>query len=308
MLQDLAFHKIADPPDPGPGLSLVHRTISAAGEALFLYVDAAVEPRVFAKEQDAAGARFPVSVMDDPAGFTLMVLDAGGSARRIELPGVDISCPMAALFPDGRVLLAATRSWWRGPEDFDLNGVIYDPADGSTRRLHLGDGISDVVIDTQGRIWVGYFDEGVFGNLGWSHPGPTGLGAAGLVALDDHGEVLWRFNEDQTPFISDCYALNVHGSEAWAYYYTDFEVARVDWRWQTGRAGTGWRLWGRCPCRQRSGRPAVRAVSRTRQPLPSCAAGLSGFCRARAHRGCRARGYPVTACAPGPGPSHAYPA
>ena len=83
------------------------------------------------------------------------------------------------------------------------------------------------MIDTEGRIWVGFFDEGVFGNFGWNHPGPTGLGAAGLVALDDHGEVLWRFNEDQM-LISDCYALNVHRPEVWAYYDTDFELARVD--------------------------------------------------------------------------------
>ena len=122
--QELAFHKIADTPDPGPGLSLVHRTVGATGQALFLYVEAAVEPRAFAKEQDAAGARFPVSVMDNPARFMLMVQGEGGAAHQIDLPGIDMACPMAALFPDGRVLLAGARSWWRVPEDFDQNGVI----------------------------------------------------------------------------------------------------------------------------------------------------------------------------------------
>ena len=38
-------------------------------------------------------------------------------------------------------------------------------------------------VDSLGRIWVSYADEGVYGNFGWGQPGPPPVGAAGLVCF-----------------------------------------------------------------------------------------------------------------------------
>ena len=59
------------------------------------------------------------------------------------------------------------RCRWRrdGP---DRNAVLYD-ADGQVVSEHvLGDGIGHVLATSTGQVWVGYFDEGIYGNYGWA--------------------------------------------------------------------------------------------------------------------------------------------
>ena len=46
------------------------------------------------------------------------------------------------------------------------NAVLYD-ADGQVVSEHvLGDGIGHALADSAGQVWVGYFDEGIYGNYG----------------------------------------------------------------------------------------------------------------------------------------------
>ena len=70
------------------------------------------------------------------------------------------------------------------------------------------------------RIWISYFDEGVFGN--------TRLGQSGLVCLDDRGGCDFDFAtlvSDEVPSIDDCYAMNVCSNrEVRLCYYTDFPL------------------------------------------------------------------------------------
>jgi hypothetical protein len=152
-----------------------------------------------------------------------------GASQTIALPELDLTFPKVDVFPDGRILVAGPRSSWRGRDDFDLNGAIIRPETGQVTRILLGDGISSMQIDSVGRIWVGYFDEGVFGNFGWGGAnGPTPIGAAGLVCFSEAGEKIWQFPEGLSHWIADCYALNVSGSSATIFFYTDFPVCRVD--------------------------------------------------------------------------------
>jgi hypothetical protein len=64
-----------------------------------------------------------------------------------------------------------------------------------------------------GAIWNSYFDEGVFRG--------DDLGQAGLVCLDDAGQLQFSFNDVATmanlPPIYDCYALNVRALIAEGY-------------------------------------------------------------------------------------------
>ena len=120
--------------------------------------------------------------------------------------------PRIDRFPDGRWLVASVRKW---P---DLPDRILDEAGSEISRLTLGDGIMQMKIDASDRIWVGWFDEGVFGNETWRVPDLEWPPSAyGLAAFDSAGKVL-RVSSGSVPEeqIADCYALNVIGDQVWA--------------------------------------------------------------------------------------------
>jgi len=123
------------------------------------------------------------------------------------------------------VLLACARSGHALSAGGDRNGVVYDPSGRPVRDLALGDGIASMQATAAGRLWVAYFDEGVFGGS----PGAPAVGESGLVAFDVTGRVEWAFEPpDGLAPIADCYALNVASDDdAWCCYYTDFPLVHV---------------------------------------------------------------------------------
>lgn len=112
----------------------------------------------------------------------------------------------------------------RADGNTDRNAHVYGSDGRCLHSFHAGDGIEDIQATAEGRIWVSYFDEGVFGDMP--------LGQAGLACLDSSGQVTFRFNElastGAVPYIADCYALNACSSrEAWLCYYTDFPLVHL---------------------------------------------------------------------------------
>jgi hypothetical protein len=119
-----------------------------------------------------------------------------------------------------------------GPEAFlvvdgrcragDKNAEITNKSGEVLTAFHVGDGIKDIRVTPDNKIWVSYFDEGVFGST---------LGQAGLARFSSEGKLEFDFNEfalkEGIPDIADCYALNVCDAEVFAYYYTDFPLARI---------------------------------------------------------------------------------
>lgn len=223
----LEFDHVCERPSAPAAFSFVSSTVSTGGDALFLYVENDSENQVYATETHG-GATFPRPRMPEAKVFSLCIVGDKGE-RWLNLPPVDIAFPKMEIFPDGRVLLAGARCAWRSPVDFDRNGVVYDPKTGVAERILLGDGIVDIAIDEMGRIWVSYFDEGIFGNFGWGHPGPPGPGSGGLVCFDADGNVQWQFNRKGSPeFIDDCYAMHASRSQISVFYYSDFHVCEID--------------------------------------------------------------------------------
>jgi hypothetical protein len=161
----------------------------------------------------------------------------------LPLEPLTLAFPVVQPLPDGGLLVADSRVAVGAPQ----NGHVIGP-DGKARRLVMfGDGIEHLLVDRLGRAWVGYFDEGVFGNLGWGNPGsPEPIGSPGLLRFDlATGEIEWAFEPpDGSDSIADCYALNVDGDHAWMSYYTDFDLFRIDsdggiHRWRVGARGPG---------------------------------------------------------------------
>lgn len=100
---------------------------------------------------------------------------------------------------------------------------ICDKKGRSQRTLDLGDASNDVQTTSNGHIWVSYFDEGVFGG---------GIGRHGVVCFDSAGQPIFKYSDfaeqNQLPFIDDCYAMNVvNEEEVWLSYYSDFPLISI---------------------------------------------------------------------------------
>lgn len=114
--------------------------------------------------------------------------------------------------PDGRWVVANARCRPR-----ELNACIIGAEGSATAPFTLGDGIADVQADEAGALWVGYFDEGVWG----ADPEETEppLGASGLNRFSPEGRLLWSHEPGAEGAagrpILDCEALNVFAQQAW---------------------------------------------------------------------------------------------
>jgi hypothetical protein len=122
------------------------------------------------------------------------------------------------------ILLGTQRCEYAG-EATEANCYLFDNGGQLVGRLLLGDGIADLQTTTSDEIWVSYFDEGIYGNLGWRKP----IGKDGLLRFDLQGKICFRFDgvAGLGP-IDDCYCLNVVSErEAWCYYYTQFSIVQI---------------------------------------------------------------------------------
>lgn len=115
-------------------------------------------------------------------------------------------------------------SGWLLGESRGTGRASFHEANGALRSVaELGDAIESIQTTTDGRIWVSYFDEGVFGG---------GIGRQGLVCFDSAGRHLFKYadfaEQNNLPMICDCYAINVDfGGDVWLNYYMDFPLVRL---------------------------------------------------------------------------------
>lgn len=121
--------------------------------------------------------------------------------------------------PQGQWLAVRARSGGNA----DGNGHIYSASGELIKTLPLGDGVADIQATSQGEIWVGYFDEGIFGS--------STFGSAGLACFDQQGALVFDFNSTTVltgDGIADCYAFSaVNSDEVWLCPYTDFPIIKI---------------------------------------------------------------------------------
>ncbi|MDC0710788.1 hypothetical protein POL68_20090 [Stigmatella sp. ncwal1] len=203
-------------------LRIIASSIGPDRSACVLAVDAADAEGVFAREELPGGASSARSRTRRPYKAVAFQYD-GLSFHRTELPELPYAFPFIQILGTGHVLVAGGRCGYSKGRA-ELNASLYTPEGQLTHQLTLGDGIQDIQVARNGEIWVSYFDEGVFGNHGWTQP----IGAPGLVCFGLEGQVLWNFTEPGgMEGMADCYALNVADDATWACYYTGFPVVRI---------------------------------------------------------------------------------
>ncbi|HZM79949.1 MAG TPA: hypothetical protein VFC19_29805 [Candidatus Limnocylindrales bacterium] len=197
---------------PRAGDELVAVSVGPTGEAVALWSTAA--GRVGLYGQGFSGAA--------PARIATYWPDIGPI---IEVADLEVTFPTPAPLLDGQMLVVGARCRWysSGPQ---RNAVVFDDVGARVAEGVFGDGIEHVYTTSTGQTWVGYFDEGVFGNLGWGGPGPTPIGAGGIVRFGGDLNPQWSFPLDTS--MADCYALNVTNHTVWACYYTGFPIAAIE--------------------------------------------------------------------------------
>jgi hypothetical protein len=193
------------------------------------------------RRNSESGASFGKTIPDSPQSYRVVAIHEGTVTLDIGIANEQFNIHDIQPLPDNELLLVCCRSYYRGVNDFDKNGRVYSCSGQLVRTFLLGDGIQRVQTTLSGTIWTSFFDEGVFGNYGWSSP----VGASGLVAWDNQGRKLYDFQPTNgLDSICDCYAMNVESeSSTWLYYYTEFPLVhlrdqRVDSHWSTPLGGS----------------------------------------------------------------------
>jgi hypothetical protein len=226
----LALHEHAALTPPRPGSVPVCASVGPDNELLLMWTTADDRDGVQAVTTTPGGPTFPDPKASRPVPAQVSVYSRD-PIRHVALSEMALAFPTVQPMPGGGILVVGARARWRsaGP---DKNAVIYGPSGGVLTEATLGDGVGHVQTTHQGYVWVGYFDEGVYGNYGWGmHGAPAPIGAPGLIRFSPDLSVDWQYRSDDRPgegAIDDCYALNVDNETAWVCYYSDFPVVRVD--------------------------------------------------------------------------------
>jgi hypothetical protein len=223
------------------GFKTTSISIGIGGEAIRLLTPDGQAGALVATEEQPGWASFPKTHTDNEY-FSILSVSGPSGSREIRLVGLTATFPQVEVLPGDEILVVAPRCYRNPDGSHEMNGKVYNLDGRQSREFLLGDGINHVQTDAEGRIWVGYFDEGIFGNFGWQSAGGP-FGAAGLSCFTKSGEKIWDYVPPEGfDHIADCYALNVCSGGVWSYYYTDFPIALIDsnWRvrcWKTGISG-----------------------------------------------------------------------
>ncbi|WP_237330325.1 hypothetical protein [Streptomyces sp. BA2] len=179
---------------------IAHSTVDAFGQAHWLLT--AREPG------PGRGAMKPYDAV-------VVTVDADGRDHTTELSAVRARFPQVDALPDGGFVVADARS-----RKSEQHVQIFDALGRESWAFRAGDAVEHLLADRAGRLWVGYFDEGVFGDDELSHPG--------LRCWNANGEPLWVYEASKgTSEIYDCYALNVTDEAVWVCAYGDFSLLEV---------------------------------------------------------------------------------
>ncbi len=209
---------------PDAGLRLVTSSVAWAGEVVALW---ARDDEMAALEPD--WENYPESRARTSWGAVVAV---HGSQTRVmaRIKSLSLAQPFVQVLPHDQVLVVGARCKWTAA-GAERNALVYDSGGRMVAQATLGDGIEHLRTTSTGNVWVGYSDEGIYGNYGWGGiDGPDPIGSSGIVCFTSHLEKVWEYshgNGSPGP-IDDCYAMNVDGESVWAYCYSDFPIVRIE--------------------------------------------------------------------------------
>src|SRR5262249_21153055 len=161
------------------GDALLSVSVGPAGEAVALWAAPADQEALTSGTVQPQWGSFRDARAARPAGARI-TLQRPGLSEAVRIAEMPLAHATVQPLPGNRFLAVAARCRWR-PEGPDRNALVYDPDGAVVAEYTYGDGIENVLTTPSGNAWVGYFDEGVYGNYGWGVPGPEPLGSCGLA-------------------------------------------------------------------------------------------------------------------------------
>ncbi|MGW6424880.1 hypothetical protein ACWF82_19575 [Nocardia sp. NPDC055053] len=207
-------------------------SVGPAGEVIALWCSAAERRALIptAMERRTPTARLAYRATR-PVTVRVAVYTPQPTITRI--PGMQLAPHKVQRLPQGGTLVVgATLASLAQVDYFPLTvAAVYDNAGSVVAEGVLGHGIAHIYTSTDGYIWVGYSDEGIFFScLPDGSPNP---GACGLARFTPDLQLDWRFGDTTSlstnvPSIYDCYALNIDGNTTWTCYYDDFSIVRIE--------------------------------------------------------------------------------
>ncbi|WP_260598250.1 hypothetical protein [Sphingomonas endolithica] len=206
------------------GWHALHYRVLANGELAVVIadVDFAAE---WERIRSANGLVYPPSRILEmaDAGTARLLLCADGEWEEGPSFPLEFAYPKVDRFADGRWLVVGSRT------NKKSNARVIASDGTILARFMLGDGIEHVSVDGAGNIWVGWFDEGIYGNSDWHVPGEEWPPSSrGIGCFDDGGVILpLAAFPSAAGMIADCYALTAVDDGAWACPYTDFPLMRL---------------------------------------------------------------------------------
>ncbi|MFT3944516.1 MAG: hypothetical protein QM705_11960 [Ancrocorticia sp.] len=120
--------------------------------------------------------------------------------------------------PDDGFLVAFPRSYLKNGE-YEYNALLIDSSGKVVHTGAIGDAIAHLMTDSVGNIWVGYYDEGVFGRS---------IASAGIIKWSPRLEPIWEFDQSGDYQIDDCYTLNVTDDTVTACPYRSFPILAIN--------------------------------------------------------------------------------
>lgn len=201
-----------------PGWTALDYAVLDDGALAILADDQQVQAHSFRQQAGFNPEAFRLQI--DRANARIWTFDGLSFTSQFGLP-LETSVPAFDRTPDGRWVVVGSRT------DEQTNARLFTATGAPVRRFMLGDGIQAMQVDALSRAWVGWFDEGVFGNEAWKLPGRKWPPSSAVIACFDlNGEVVWELPiEPDGP--ADCYALNVTGDTAWAWTYGGHPLHRL---------------------------------------------------------------------------------
>jgi len=205
-------------------------SVGPGGEVVSVWTTAEGKQAVTSRTVSAGGASFADTSTDRPVTARITVhnprLTAVVEVRELTLAHITVQ-PM----PGDRFLVAGARCRWH-PDGPEPNAVLYDAAGHAVSGHVLGDAIEELQADTSGHVWVGYSEEGIYGNYGWGHADTEQpVGMYGIVRFSPALEPDWHLPryDEIGPWdpISDYPTLNVDDTSVWTCYYSDYPLVRI---------------------------------------------------------------------------------
>jgi hypothetical protein len=220
-VMDLLFHRPVAAPSGFP--ELLSFDLDAAGQALTTWTTA--EGKKALTHHFTSGTRAPPfrsSTSLFPTDIAVVEHQALEDQVTI-LPQITTAFIKTQCLLDGFLVVGARCRWTS--KHIDKNALRFDRSGQLVQEATLGDGIEHIATTPKGLTWVGYFDEGVFGNYGWDNPGPRAIGRYGINCFNSNLQLIAHAPGK----IYDCYAMNVAGEAVYACpYSSDWSIRHLD--------------------------------------------------------------------------------